>query len=923
MKTRRWLLGPAVLIVIAVALGLYIRSALPPERLRGLVQAQLSTALGRPVQLSAVHVSMPPLAIRVDGVRIGAPPGFTAPDLLNIARLDLEPQLLPLLRRQIAIRRIHVVGPEAWIEQRADRIWNWAVPTGGTAGGAPSQRSEGGLDLAIESLEIDPVAVHVASLPFGIDVTLPVAAAIQLAADRGLHNVHLSGWITADSAAVHGKVRGLRVPRLRIEPDVHLNVADSSATLDRIRLWINDAVVDVAGTARQTHGKPEFHLRTRSDGVDLAKLLAALPPETTQSTGLRAQGSLRFDLRADCVPPGLPVAHGTLELHDGMVQAAGLPERVSQLAARVEIAGDSLRITALGAQIGSSPVHLTGLVLDAAQPALARYDVRLNANLDLRELTRVAPMPPGTSLAGRAEVDLRLRGRTARPDSVALEGPVALHDVEIRSADLRQPVHAEARLVGAGTALRIESAQLRAGSSEINLTGSVWPALPPRLPRIALRGTTQRLDLVALLPVATTTAHGTAGTTAGTATAASSAPGAPPLLPVLPAADYTLDLTAREVAFESGTLHDVVFSAEGDPQAADVRVRAGELRADQTVLRSADATLHVAGQHGVGSLRAEHALLQKIEATALTSDLEIAGTEIRLPNMRGAAYGGKLEGKAILDLANAAEPKYAIDATANSIDANTFLGSVTPLRNVITGNIDLKSNWLFAGAEPEQIRRTLSGGGQAMSLNGHIQDLPVVTELASLLGLPSLRNLPYRDLGMQFAIEAGRLAVRDCKIHANDLDAVVGGSLGLDGSLDLTLDLALSAEQSRRAMAARGVGALSSLFTNSDGRLVFDVKVGGTGRAPKLQLDMQKTAGRAGLSALTETTARRLLGGLLGSIPGAAAGPAGSPAAPAVPATPADAGRKALEDAKKKLGGKLGGLLGGQKAPPDSTPGKH
>jgi hypothetical protein len=228
----------------------------------------------------------------------------------------------------------------------------------------------------------------------------------------------------------------------------------------------------------------------------------------------------------------------------------------------------------------------------------------------------------------------------------------------------------------------------------------------------------------------------------------------------------------------------------------------------------------------------------------------------------------------------------------------------------VTGSLDLTSAWKFAGPGPQVVRQSLTGGGQAMSANGHIADIPVATELAALLQIPSLKRIPYRDLGLQFAVDSGRLTMRDCVVHGTDADFGVGGSVGLDGGLDLALAVTLSQELSRRALGARS-GALSSLFTDASGRLVFDVRVGGTHRAPKLQLDLQKTAGRAGIAALTDNVLRRLLGGRL---PAPVAAPA--PDTSSTRTAPDDV-QRAVDAAKKRLGGKLGGLLGGSR--PDTT----
>jgi len=911
---RKWLLVPLILIVV-FAIGLVVvRAALSPERVRALVQPRLEAALARPVELGAIRISTLPLAVHVERVAIAAPAGFASERLLHIGTLDLEPRLLPLLARRIAIRSVRVRELEIWVEQRADSMWNWAAPARAAAPAPPRANAEPALGLAIDALEIEAGRVHFAAAPAGLRAEIPLAAAIGLRADRLLHDVRVSGWVAADSIrATVATLGDMRLPRLRLEPDLRIDVPESTATVERLRVHINRAALDLAGTARMHGHRPELHLATRTDGVPLAELLAALPPDAAATRGVQATGTVQFDLRADVVPGATPALRGSVRLVEGSVQAATLPEKVAHLNVSLVCAGDSLRIDEVRAQIGDAPVRIAGLVVEAWSPARTRYDVHVTAAFDLARLARVAPLPPGVSLAGRADIDMRARGHAARPDSVVVSGPLALRDVVVRTPQLRQPLGADARLQGDGTRLRIETARLTAGESVLDLQGTITPVMPPGRPRLDLQSSTPRLDLVALLP-----ATAAAGATAPADTATTRRGSASTLVPVLPPVDARIRLTAREVLLQGGSIHDVTVDMTSNGATADMEFRAGRLAAGETTLYDATGTVHAADRAGTGRVRAARATLHKLEATQLESDVEIQGQTIRLPTMRARAYAGTLRGTTFLDLADPGRPRYAIETAAQQIQFGAFLGSLTPLGSVVTGALDLDSKWSFAGPGPQFVRQSLSGTGLAASTNGRIADLPFLSQLASLLQLPSLKTIPYRDLGLSFAVESGRLAMRDCIVHGNDADFGVGGSVGLDGSLDLGIQVTLSQEASRRALGERGSGALSSLFTDASGRLVFDVRVGGTHRAPKLQLDASKTASRAGLAALTDNALRRLLGGRLP----APARPAGSDTTTATPAPTAseDLRQRALEEARKKLGGSLGGLLGGTRpAPVDST----
>jgi hypothetical protein len=207
-----------------------------------------------------------------------------------------------------------------------------------------------------------------------------------------------------------------------------------------------------------------------------------------------------------------------------------------------------------------------------------------------------------------------------------------------------------------------------------------------------------------------------------------------------------------------------------------------------------------------------------------------------------------------------------------------------------------------------------------MALNGRINQLPVLDVLSNWFSLPSLQNLPYRDLSTHFAVDQGRMQMRDMALHTSDADLGVAGSIGLDGGLDLGLQVKLSEALSKRYMNGKSMGALTSLFSDPSGRLVFDFKVGGNYRSPKLQPDLQKTAGTAGVSALTASVVQRILGKLpLGG--STSPGEGTSPPVPPGGATE-EAANRAVEEAKKQLEDKLGGLFGGAKkktTPPDTA----
>jgi hypothetical protein len=226
-----------------------------------------------------------------------------------------------------------------------------------------------------------------------------------------------------------------------------------------------------------------------------------------------------------------------------------------------------------------------------------------------------------------------------------------------------------------------------------------------------------------------------------------------------------------------------------------------------------------------------------------------------------------LRGVLVFDLADPEAPKQELALEVEEVQLGGLLGEFSQTAGLLSGSLSGSSTWRGQGSGSE-LRQQLSAQGQGTALNGRLRGAPLLHGLSQLLGLPGLENLNYRDLGFTFSVEAGRVQLPRLQLRAADADLSLLGSVGLDGTLDLGLNVLLSQELSKRYVQGRIGSAVGSLFADPDKRIMLDFRVGGTYRAPRLQPDLQKTASRSGLKALADTELRRFLGGLSQTRPG-------------------------------------------------------
>jgi hypothetical protein len=120
-----------------------------------------------------------------------------------------------------------------------------------------------------------------------------------------------------------------------------------------------------------------------------------------------------------------------------------------------------------------------------------------------------------------------------------------------------------------------------------------------------------------------------------------------------------------------------------------------------------------------------------------------------------------------------------------------------------------------------------------------MQNTPMTTALATLLGLQELRDLRFKNFSGDLKIEKGNVFL-DSGLQSSNIDILAKGTVGLDGRLDMPLTLRLSSEYGQildeQATFAKYLG-------DDQGRTTLHLKAKGSVQEPKLTIDT-KAAGK-------------------------------------------------------------------------------
>jgi AsmA family len=131
-----WITLAALVSAIVLVVGL-IGWGLSPSSLKPRLIAAVERATGRTMTVAGrigIEFSLVPTVVMED-VSLANPPGFSRPDMVKIARVEVSLALMPLLQHRIEVDRIALVRPDIQLETDQAGRRNWAFARQPAPGG--------------------------------------------------------------------------------------------------------------------------------------------------------------------------------------------------------------------------------------------------------------------------------------------------------------------------------------------------------------------------------------------------------------------------------------------------------------------------------------------------------------------------------------------------------------------------------------------------------------------------------------------------------------------------------------------------------------------------------------------------------------------------------------------------------------------
>jgi hypothetical protein len=514
--------------------------------------------------------------------------------------------------------------------------------------------------------------------------------------------------------------------------------------------------------------------------LNLEDIMAVVP-----INDLTLKGLLKTKLSADGVlnmaEKQFPVANVVLNLSNGFVKSAAFPQPIENIQIDMTARNE-------GGKTENTVINLENFdfVLDGESFECSAhlknldnitYDAKAKGTINLEKVTKIFPLP-GMKLAGRILAEISTAGQMAdieagRYDKLPTSGNLQMQNFEFSSSDYPQGIKiTEARMDFDPKTMKISKLSGFLGKSDMRVEGVLQNYIAYIFKDETLKGNfsfnSTSLDANEWLPTDDT--------------------------PAAESQAVQPDATPAQIP----TNIDFIFQSA-----------IGTLKYDNMVMTNFK---------GIISLKNGIATMEQLKFNML---------------------GGSVDANGSYDARNVAPPAYTFNLDLKNISVSeaysTFntIQVLAPVAKKIDGRFSTKfalKGKMLQDMSPDL--SSLTGQGFVNLAQGSLKDFTLAKGINSLTksNLPS--DVPLRDILIKASIANGRVNFEPFSFQAGSLPISIGGSNGLDGTIDYLVKTSLPSGAAGNAAASVLSGITGTTITNPQ-NVKIDVKVTGTHAAPK------------------------------------------------------------------------------------------
>jgi AsmA protein len=254
-------------------------------------------------------------------------------------------------------------------------------------------------------------------------------------------------------------------------------------------------------------------------------------------------------------------------------------------------------------------------------------------------------------------------------------------------------------------------------------------------------------------------------------------------------------------------------------------------------------------------------LVKPVDIKNLHITAHVQGQDLLLQNLSFQLFDGQVEAEGRVT-SGSETPPFTGKITLQGMQLAPAFNAMASTQVSISGTAGADLGVQGRGLSMPDLTKSLEGTGHVAVKDGKIEGVNLLQEAISILkvagiSLDNAKVTAFSTIETDLAIKQGTVHVQRLLMDSHDFQATGGGTIGFDQTLNLTVNLNLSQDVSRKIAGSSPAASLAM----KEGRLSLPLVITGTAQAPSYGLDMKNLTGK--VQEEVQKKVEEAVGGLL------------------------------------------------------------
>jgi hypothetical protein len=802
---KKFLKITAIVIFVILFLLFFLPYAFRGKIIK-IAKAQINSSLNAKADFEKLSVSLfrsfPNVSLGVKNLYIAGINEFEGDTLFSVRSFEVVIDLVSAIQmKDIKIKRIFAVDPRVNARILPDGRANWDIVKD-TGTSEDTTTSELNPKINLKQFEISNAFIRYDDDESKIYTTLKKVD-FKMTGDLSKDFTTLSiNSTTGLLNVVYEGIRYLKDASLTTNMHVDADLKKWIFTLKDNSFNLNDLVLKLAGTVSLPNDNDMvFDLKYGLDKTDFKSLLSLIPAiymkdfQNVKTSGLLKLNGTVNGTYNDKVMPSITLV---LQVDNAMFKYPDLPASADHIVIDMNLFFDGVQndnstvdVNRFHVELAGNPVDMT---LNIKTPVSDMHvNGSLNMDLNLAKINDVIPLD-STKLTGEIKAGLDFMGYLSSIEKEEYEkfkadGNVLIRDFSYSSPDLPRDLRIQqSSLTFSPRYLDVKSFDAIMGKSDFHVSGKLEDFIPYFFKNKTIRGnfifTSGVLDLN----------------------------------------EFMTDNSAESTKKDTLPLSLIAVPGNIDFKLVS---RIDKMYYDKLQIENTIGTILV---------KDSRVILDGLKMNMLNGSMQVSGE-----------YNTKDTKNPMVDFDFKAS---TIDIPA-AFDAFTTLQQFAPIAQKAVGKVSLGmkySSYLDEHMMPRM--KSIVGRGNFTSDQIGIKNASVFDKIGNALNTKAFSNLVLNNLGVNFEIRDGRLMVNPFETKIGKTTMLFGGDQGLDQTMNYTIGFSIP----RAELGSAANAPIDNLISKATSaglkvdqleNLNIRVKVGGTFKDPRIQLEMKENSKQA------------------------------------------------------------------------------